>query len=269
MNYIRHLNHVLESFSEDKHILPRHISMYMALFFLWNRFQFPKVIYFNRSELMPLSKIGSMKYYHLTLNELDQWNYLHYQPSKSAYKSSCVTMTCFNSDTCSGTSSDRSTGTCSGTSTGTSASASTETSTEPSGEAININTNKTLLNNLNSKETITNYSEQAQAAHPAIHPSESSDQKNESSKRSERFQKPALQELESYFQSKGVPGTEAERFFNHFESKGWKVGAKSPMKDWKAAVRNWILNMKKFRSDKIENANPLATDNDKDYGEAL
>ena len=34
---------------------------------------------------------------------------------------------------------------------------------------------------------------------------------------------------------------EAEKFFNFYESNGWKVG-KNPMKDWKASVRSWESN---------------------------
>ena len=34
---------------------------------------------------------------------------------------------------------------------------------------------------------------------------------------------------------------EAEKFFNYYESNGWKVG-KNPMKNWKAAANNWITN---------------------------
>ena len=36
----------------------------------------------------------------------------------------------------------------------------------------------------------------------------------------------------------------AKKFINFYESKGWKVG-KSPMKDWRACVRTWILNDEK------------------------
>ena len=32
-----------------------------------------------------------------------------------------------------------------------------------------------------------------------------------------------------------------EAFFDFYESKGWKIG-RNPMKDWKAAVRNWERN---------------------------
>ena len=31
---------------------------------------------------------------------------------------------------------------------------------------------------------------------------------------------------------------DAERFVDYYTANGWKVG-KNPMKDWKAAVRNW------------------------------
>jgi hypothetical protein len=37
----------------------------------------------------------------------------------------------------------------------------------------------------------------------------------------------------------------ANRFYDHYESNGWKVG-KNSMKDWKAAVRNWEPNHKKI-----------------------
>lgn len=36
---------------------------------------------------------------------------------------------------------------------------------------------------------------------------------------------------------------ESDRFFNHYSANGWVVGkAKSKMKDWQAAARNWLLN---------------------------
>lgn len=52
-----------------------------------------------------------------------------------------------------------------------------------------------------------------------------------------RFSKPTVQEIAEYC-SERKNTIDAERFFDYYESKGWKVGS-SPMKDWKAAVRNW------------------------------
>lgn len=58
-----------------------------------------------------------------------------------------------------------------------------------------------------------------------------------------RFKVPTVGEAKSYFAEKGYGGLEAERFVDHFAANGWKVG-KSPMKDWKAAARNWMRNVK-------------------------
>lgn len=55
-----------------------------------------------------------------------------------------------------------------------------------------------------------------------------------------KFKKPTLEEISSYCQERNN-SVDAQRFFDYYESKGWLVG-KSPMKDWKAAVRNWERN---------------------------
>lgn len=60
-------------------------------------------------------------------------------------------------------------------------------------------------------------------------------------KQVKRFVKPTPQELIEYFNSKGSNQDQAERFFNHYESNGWKVG-RNPMKAWKSAVSNWLKN---------------------------
>ena len=52
-----------------------------------------------------------------------------------------------------------------------------------------------------------------------------------------RFKKPTVSEISAYC-SERKNTVNAQRFFDYYESKGWKVG-NSPMKDWKAAVRTW------------------------------
>ena len=58
-----------------------------------------------------------------------------------------------------------------------------------------------------------------------------------SNKEGARFVKPSIDEVRAYCEERGN-GIDAETFWNHYQSKGWKVG-NSPMKDWKAAVRTW------------------------------
>lgn len=55
-----------------------------------------------------------------------------------------------------------------------------------------------------------------------------------------RMKKPTIEEVRSYIEEKGY-NVDPERFYDFYESNGWKVG-KNPMKDWKACVRTWQKN---------------------------
>lgn len=55
--------------------------------------------------------------------------------------------------------------------------------------------------------------------------------------RAARFTPPTVDEVREYCRERGN-SVDAERFVDFYTAKGWKVG-KSPMKDWKAAVRTW------------------------------
>lgn len=86
---------------------------------------------------------------------------------------------------------------------------------------------------------------------------------------------PTLDEVILYFLEQKFPEKEAKKFFNHFQSNGWKVSGKTPMQDWQAAAQNWMLNADKFNSHGRENragepkAGHLHTGNNKDYSEPL
>lgn len=63
----------------------------------------------------------------------------------------------------------------------------------------------------------------------------------------EKFKPPTADEVRDYAAEKGY-AIDAERFCDFYESKGWFVG-KNPMKDWKAAVRNWSRSQKPARQE--------------------
>ena len=69
-------------------------------------------------------------------------------------------------------------------------------------------------------------------------------------KSSSHFQKPSLDEIRQYCISRGNK-IDPEQFFNFYESKGWIIG-KSPMKDWRAAVRTWEKREKEIPQRKRE-----------------
>ena len=70
-------------------------------------------------------------------------------------------------------------------------------------------------------------------------------------KKSSRFIKPTVEEVDVYVKEKGYH-IDAENFVNYYESKGWVVG-KSPMKDWKAACRTWEKTWKENHPHEIQN----------------
>ena len=61
--------------------------------------------------------------------------------------------------------------------------------------------------------------------------------KENNNKPQKRFTKPTLEEVQAYCQERNN-NVDAQRWYNHYEAVGWKVG-KNPMKDWKASVRTW------------------------------
>ena len=75
-----------------------------------------------------------------------------------------------------------------------------------------------------------------------------------------RFITPTIDEIKTFLNEQGYETDTdryANRFYNFYESKGWKVG-KEKMKDWKAAIRGWLSrdNIKK------EEATPQVDDLD-------
>ena len=90
INYIRHLNAVLSQFEKDHRLNPAHISLYLALFQLWNYNYFKKEFFVSREEVMSLAKIGSKSTYHRSIKDLSNWKYIRYLPSHNPFKGSRI-----------------------------------------------------------------------------------------------------------------------------------------------------------------------------------
>ena len=105
VNYITHLNTVLEMFYNDERIKQGHITLYLAFFQLWNRKFFKKTLTINRELIMERAKIKSKTTYHNHTRDLDAWGYLEYYPSYHPARGSKISMTraCTVSSTTNGT----------------------------------------------------------------------------------------------------------------------------------------------------------------------
>lgn len=75
---------------------------------------------------------------------------------------------------------------------------------------------------------------------------ESADKPRRGTTKRTAFVVPALEIVKDYFSKIHGTDTDAERFYDHFQANGWKVGGKSPMKDWQAAARNWMRHKPEF-----------------------
>lgn len=71
-----------------------------------------------------------------------------------------------------------------------------------------------------------------------------------------RFAPPALEEVAGYCKERRN-AVDAQRFVDYYTANGWKVG-KNPMKDWRAAVRNWERGG--FSQGKTQNGEALPAD---------
>lgn len=68
-----------------------------------------------------------------------------------------------------------------------------------------------------------------------------------------KFVKPTIEEIRKYCIER-KNSIDAEYFYDHYETTGWMVG-KNHMKDWKAAIRTWERNSKKYSYSNYQNSN--------------
>ena len=60
--------------------------------------------------------------------------------------------------------------------------------------------------------------------------------------------KPTLEEVEKYIKDEGFFDVNPEKWWNYYESVGWKIGKKrAPMVNWKSAIVTWTHTTKTSR----------------------
>jgi len=278
MNYIRHLAGFFDRVTKDDRLGPLHISMYVSLFQFWNASHFRNPISISRSELMRVSKISAKATYHKCIKELNNYGYLRYEPSFNPIRGSLVYL--FNFETGDELVEDGSL-------------TKNETGTEQVDESkrTKIETGRRqveepYINNtkhINSKTLYEQPDENTSSDSSRVGPQEKtqvgrldlrslSEGGREGQKNTRGGAAISLpespEEVKVFFAEQKSTAIEAEKFFNHFQSNGWKVGGRSAMKDWQAAARNWILNAPKFMPAKPMKNNVHVPAN-KNYGEPL
>jgi hypothetical protein len=63
-----------------------------------------------------------------------------------------------------------------------------------------------------------------------------------------RFTPPDINQVSEYLNERGASHIDGQQFIDHHQTRGWIMSNRQKMKDWKAAVRTWISNDKKFNT---------------------
>lgn len=265
MNYIKHLTGFFEKVVLDYDFNPTHISLYISMFQAWNKNRFANPISISRDELMQISKISSKATYHKCIKELVEKGYIIYTPSYNPYKSSTVEITDLSHYT--------------------KPMLSTILKQQKNEQVDELVMNKYCTsseqvyidtNNTNSIKSINGIKSNInQIEHLNFQPHFTGESQPKKKLREKKGYDqddipPNYEELQNYFIEKSSISQEAEKFFNYYTSKGWLVGGKSKMKNWKASANNWIINTGKFNPKKNElQPHHLHSPNHKDYDEPL
>ena len=267
INYIKHLSGVFEKFSDDKRLSAYHISLYVALFQLWNINRFSNPLLIIRSEVMQISRISSKSTYHRCVRELESFGYIEYQPSRNAMVGSKVNILSFEKIKFSKKASpsnghqQRQPNPISGHQNGQPSPTLGHLDGQPS--PIFGHPNEPFYKHINNNKHINICIEQNEFCKPQKKEKVKKEISPSAVSKNVKFTAPTIEFVQEYFKEKNKPDIEAQKFFNYFESNGWKIGGRSPMKNWKAAANNWMLNSNKFNQEpKPQN---LHVTQDKDY----
>jgi hypothetical protein len=277
MNYIRHLTGFFDRVAREDRLNPTHISLYMSLFQFWNVNRFVNPISISRSEMMSVSKICSKATYHKVMKELHQFGFIKYEPSYNPFRGSSVTLLNFEEvqkenrehikkRTSSNSAVDHY---------NTKMKSGTERLNEPYINSKNIINDKlskqqahaNTSSNFDKGNSDTQKSKKEKSTIEKNSTPGPNQTTNNQHRTTKTFPLPqSVEEIKNYFESQKSTQGEAEKFFNYFQSNGWKVGGRAPMKDWQAAARNWILNADKFAS---KSSRTVSFAPDKNYAEPL
>jgi hypothetical protein len=273
MNFIHHYRGWMDRSYFDGRLKTQHTSLYHVLFHLWNLNRFHNPVIIDRKEVMQWSKIGSINTYIRTLKDLSEWGYILYEPSFNPQQGSKVHLYRFDK----GADRGGGKGTDKGADKGDGKAP--DIGADNGRDTIYINNTNSLniKNNINAYGTTNEDSDfvddREDDTHAQAAGSGSNHRKGDPGGRGAggRDIPASVEEAQAYFVQEHSTAAEGKKFFNHYQSNGWLIGGRSPMKDWRASARNWISNAPKFANDtKQQQPKPGKLDTGpKNYAEPL
>ncbi|QBQ41291.1 transcriptional regulator [Sphingobacterium psychroaquaticum] len=227
MNYIQKLTQFFDKAQADPTCSATTISLFMALFQLWNQARFVQQLQITRQQAMQLAKISSKATYHKTMTYLHNNGYIDYQPSYNPYKGSTIIFYPNRPKKAKTKPITRQV---------------QEINTRPINEPFNkLYKSNIIMNNIRLRALKKN-ARDFESKNSQVQNIKSKAQKEKSSAKKEKTIPPQPHHVEEFFIEQKSTILEAHKFINHYTANGWLVGGKSPMKNWNASARNWITN---------------------------
>jgi len=224
--------------------------------------------------MMKVSKICANATYHKVMKDLHNYGFIVYKPSYNPFRGSEVELVQFDDEQVQIVNSNHTRRGKRNEQVLNSYHTKIETSIEPINEPYINNTNiinSKLAYEQSHKNTCSDFDRLKfqEADIPTTINEQPTTKRNQTGGRAAAVHLPtSVNEVHAFFEEEKSTKHEAEKFYNYFQSNGWKVGGRSPMKDWRAAARNWILNSSKFNSGR-QSGTKLHATTEKNYGEPL
>lgn len=244
INYVHHMNAFYTLVHEHERLRPADISLYIALFHLWNLQRFPVFLTIDRRFVDRISKIGANRTYIKCMKQLHDCGLIIYKPPAAPFASSVIRMLPLG---------------------------------KKAPPVAGITAPPMTRENAHDTECVTAHHTGAD-----MHPSYNNKQLNlykngrqttrtqlVSIKENKEIMVPAPEEVRAYFLAAGQEVQEADNFYLHYEAIGWTLSGQ-PIVNWKAAAGKWIAyipSLQKNNHAHNTTNNGLSTDKDKCYDE--
>jgi hypothetical protein len=303
-NYIQHLNAFFAKVRKDDRLHANHISLYLALFQIWNQYRFRSPFPILREEVIRLCHIGSLNTYTKCLKDLHTLGYVIYQPAPQRGAPSLICVNSLNR-----------------------AQSANETvqlslfedfvfpqshtfsslldlfvkqcTAEPpylkNDTGASSRKNETALNRESATSSISklrHFNNKHVNGKKREGKNRSSPSKKNISNEAKNKAKPvspgaagqpatpatpSLYQVQEFFQAAGYPDQEGRKFFYHYQGNGWRQGSGLPLTDWQAAAHKWMLNNKPYKTESNDKRHTksatqpggLHTNEDKSYSDPL
>lgn len=212
--YIQQLNDFIKKSQQDEQLTGNHVSLYLALFSIWNYNFFRNPFRISRNKVLNISHIGSCHTYSKCMKDLVSLSYIEYFPSRVK---------------------------------GRFGSASILSLFPPPKPSFSLHKPKNAPSggaHLPPSESKSAPPADANMLRITNNTNSINKERGNAPSRNGKNEKPeSLNDVVAFFHLLGHPETEAAKFFNHYEANGWRQAGKIPIADWPAAARKWILNI--------------------------